>query len=77
MNTCFACARRLGTHPHMVECMDEQTVYVGSECFKKITQAGRAGYQPPLGGPKLYLMGYGYSGADNRRGGGRNGRSEE
>jgi hypothetical protein len=33
---------------------DGQEVRVGSDCAKKIIRAGLSGYQPPLGGPKLY-----------------------
>ncbi|HJV96916.1 MAG TPA: hypothetical protein VJ608_12800, partial [Albitalea sp.] len=31
------------------------TMWVGRECFKKIAAAGEGGYQPPLGGPRLFL----------------------
>jgi hypothetical protein len=33
---------------------DGQEVHVGADCAKKIIAAGLSGYQPPLGGPKLY-----------------------
>ena len=32
-----------------------QIQYVGPECFRKIKAAGSAGFQPPLGGPRLYI----------------------
>lgn len=54
---CFACGRKL--HEGMeriVDTRDAQTVYVGPECYRKIKAAGEIGYQPPLGGPKLYLF---------------------
>lgn len=52
MNKCFACNRKLGKNPQVAITEDvAQLVYVGSECFKLI---GPAGYQPPLGGPRLY-----------------------
>ena len=51
---CFACGRRLGKYPLLVDTRDAQTVYVGSECGKLIVAAGDAGYQPPTGGPRLY-----------------------
>lgn len=41
---------------HLVTCADDQTAFVGPECFKKIRAAGDDGYQPPLGGPRLYLI---------------------
>jgi len=53
---CFACDRSLPKHRKLVDTRDAQTVYVGPECYKKIVQAGAAGYQPPLGGPRLYLL---------------------
>ena len=53
---CFACGRKLGKSPKLVTCADEQTVYVGSECYKLIVAAKHEGYQPPRGGPRLYLM---------------------
>lgn len=52
---CFACNKVLGQNPKLVRCVDEQTVYVGSECYKKIVKA-HDGYQPSKGGPKLYLI---------------------
>jgi len=51
---CFACGRKLGRSYALVDTRDDQLVYVGSECFKLVMQAGDAGYQPPLGGPRLY-----------------------
>lgn len=53
---CYACDRKLGKSPTLVRCEDEQTVFVGRECLKLIKAAGTAGYQPPKGGPRLYLM---------------------
>ena len=53
---CFACDRRLGRTPALVDTRDGQTVYVGTECYKLIKAAGDTGYQPPTGGPRLYLL---------------------
>jgi hypothetical protein len=53
---CFACDRRLGRNPARVDTRDSQIVVVGSECFKHVAAAGDAGYQPPKGGPRLYLV---------------------
>lgn len=53
---CYACDRPLGKTPHLVTCLDEQTVYVGSVCYSLIMQKGLTGYQPPKGGPKLYTL---------------------
>jgi len=52
---CFACDRPLGRSPQLVDTRDAQLVYVGAECFKKIRTAGDSGWQPPKGGPRLYL----------------------
>jgi len=52
---CFACGRLLSTRkpPVLVDTRDDQKVYVGPECAKRVTEAG---YQPPKGGPKLYPL---------------------
>jgi hypothetical protein len=55
MEKCYACDKPLKKE-FLVDTRDAQTVYVGSECYKKIKIAGEAGYQPPKGGPKLYLL---------------------
>ena len=53
---CFACDRQLGKQtPKEARVFGESTiVWVGSECFKHIQLAGKVGWQPPLGGPKLF-----------------------
>lgn len=53
---CFACGRRLGKNPTLVTCVDEQDVFVGSECAKMIDKSGATGWQPPRGGPRLYSL---------------------
>lgn len=53
---CYACGKLLGTRPRLVDTREDQTVYVGPECFKRIVTAGDCGYQPPKGGPRLYLL---------------------
>lgn len=58
---CFVCGKALGKTPALVRCEDEQTVYVGRECFKRIKAAGNAGWLPEpdkhgLTGPRLYLL---------------------
>ena len=53
---CFACDKPLGFNPAVADTRDDQYVNVGSECYKLIKQAGEVGYQPPLGGPKLYTL---------------------
>lgn len=56
MRECFACDRKLGKNPHLADTRDDQTVLVGSECYKLIKKAGEKGYQPPLGGPRLWTI---------------------
>lgn len=53
-NKCFACGKKT-SKPTLVTCIDDQDVFVGRECFKLIKKAGKYGYQPSQGGPKLYL----------------------
>lgn len=52
---CYACDRKLDENAWQAKTSDNQEVYVGSECFKHIKKAGQLGYQPPKGGPRLYL----------------------
>lgn len=54
---CFACDRKLGRSPELVDTRDDQKVFVGSDCFRLIVDAGEVGYQPPKGGPRLYKVG--------------------
>jgi hypothetical protein len=52
---CFACDKKLKAGKEkMVETSDGQTVYVGSECYRRIKVTGPKGYQPPKGGPRLF-----------------------
>jgi len=51
---CFACGRRLGRYPTLVDTRDDQRVFVGRECAIEIERAGEAGWQPPKGGPRLW-----------------------
>lgn len=53
---CYACGRPLRGRGRLVGCKDDQAVYVGSDCFRMIRNAGTEGYQPPRGGPRLYLL---------------------
>lgn len=58
MERCFACSRKLSASkaPCVVTCMDEQTAYVGPECFRHVASAGLGGWQPSKGGPRLYTV---------------------
>jgi hypothetical protein len=56
---CYSCDRKLDENSRIYcvnVALEDQDVYVGSECFRKIKKAGAAGYQPPKGGPKLFLL---------------------
>ena len=61
---CFACGRKLGHTPALVDTRDGQTSFVGSECFKLIKAAGAIGWQPPRGGPRLFTIPSGLSQAE-------------
>jgi hypothetical protein len=59
MGCCFACDKSLNKIPTrglLVTCADDQTVFVGAECFRHIKAGGAAGWQPKKGGPRLYLL---------------------
>ena len=57
MDKCFACDKPITTPEQAwADTRDAQIVRVGPECFNKIARAGDAGYQPALGGPKLYPL---------------------
>lgn len=54
MEKCFACEKKLGKNPAKAITEDyAQIVAVGSECARKIYGSAN-GYQPPLGGPRLF-----------------------
>jgi hypothetical protein len=56
---CWACGKKFkpGTERKMAITNDGQCVYVGPVCYGYIARAGeREGWQPPLGGPRLYPM---------------------
>lgn len=61
---CFACNREIKTMVYEKTYMDvlvdgeNTTVRVGMECYRKVRKMDKhGGYQPPLGGPKLFLVG--------------------
>lgn len=61
MGKCFACGKKLGRNSPLIDTRDGQTAHVGRECFKLVKAAGESGYQPPLGGPRLYVIATGKS----------------
>ena len=54
---CFACDRIIRSkNPMRADTRDAQVVFVGSDCHRKIMEAGDGGYQPPKGGPRLFPL---------------------
>lgn len=62
---CFACDKKLGKNPHVADTRDDQTVFVGADCYKKIEKAGQEGYRPTSwdfgGNLRLYTLPKGLS----------------
>lgn len=56
MQKCFACGKALELIRLRVDTRDDQIVFVGPDCFRKVQSAGESGYQPPLGGPRLWML---------------------
>lgn len=62
MENCFACGKPIKGRPHLVTALDDQTMYVGPGCYRKVIAAGLKGYQPRARkgsgtpGPRLYQM---------------------
>lgn len=54
MDKCFACNKPSLKEYRVAHTFDGQSVYVGTDCYKKISAMTIHGYQPPLGGPRLY-----------------------
>ncbi len=58
MLKCFACGRKLPASPYFCNTADGQKeLRVGPDCWRRIKASGNNGYQPPKGGPRLYLPG--------------------
>ncbi len=55
---CYACLRPLRTVPYVIYLEDDNAAQqlVGPCCYRKIKEAGKEGYRPPLGGPALYYI---------------------
>ncbi len=51
---CFVCGRMLGKAKR-VDTRDDQKPFVGPDCYLHIVNAHPNGWQPPSGGPVLYL----------------------
>lgn len=53
---CYACGRAMAGGRHVVYTADDggQRQFVGPDCFAHVLEGGPAGYQPSLGGPRLY-----------------------
>ena len=64
---CFACGKKTGTNPNIADTRDDQIVFVGMECYRRIVAAGDAGYQPERGGPRLWTIPKGLTQAEIHR----------
>jgi hypothetical protein len=54
---CFACDKPMRSGQYAVaDTRDDQLVWVGPDCLRKIKASGENGYQPPMGGPRLWLV---------------------
>lgn len=53
---CFLCSRPMKSSRYVVDTGEDQAVVVGSDCFKKINDAGKAGLKVPDSGVRLYPM---------------------
>lgn len=51
---CLACDKPLKGTQHWAATLDGQQGLVGPDCFKKIKAAGKKGYLPKAGGPRLW-----------------------
>lgn len=52
---CFACGKPLKAgKSFLVDTRDDQTVYVGPECYKRVVEAGEEGYKPAKYKGKVY-----------------------
>lgn len=52
----YACGATLTEEQaHRVWTLDGNPVDAGKACYRRIRDAGEAGWQPPKGGPRLYL----------------------
>lgn len=53
--SCFICGRPLkDATARIVACADDQFPWVGPDCYTLVLDAGRAGYQSPRGGPRVW-----------------------
>lgn len=55
---CFACGNSLQEIGRPVTTINGQGPWVGQECgcYQHVKEAAEAGYQPPKGGPRLWLV---------------------
>ena len=52
---CFACDKKIPDQKGSIaDTKDGQLVYVGPQCYRNI-KAFTSGYQPPKGGPRLFV----------------------
>lgn len=51
---CYACDKPLMMNAYEALTIDNQLIWVGADCARKIAKANKEGWQPPKGGPKLF-----------------------
>lgn len=58
MVKCFICGRKLGKKPILADTRDDQKVFIGRECFKKVAASGEQGFPatPYVNGVRVYLL---------------------
>lgn len=53
---CYACGKDVRTTRYAYTADDgQQQQPVGPDCYRAISHFGKSGYQPPRGGPRLYV----------------------
>lgn len=53
---CYLCGRKMQSTRYLVDTGEDQDVYVGAECYRKVVAAGKAGIKVPDSGVRLYPM---------------------
>jgi hypothetical protein len=59
LDRCYACGKPFRDPNNRQDVFlpddDHRTVLVGPECFRHVVRAAAVGYQPPRGGPRLFI----------------------
>ena len=54
LERCFSCNKPLKKEARIAYTFSGQQVFVGTNCYLKISAMGKHGYQPSFGGPRLH-----------------------